>query len=141
MDLNVDVYILCDMDTAGLDVLASAMHGGGTNAKMANAEKVFKLPDVWWMGPYLSLCRRVSGEYPLGFKPKMIQMSDEEAKKNLADVEKYVPPGETGQRRRVEINLLQRDMRKTKTITLTYGKTDGEFLTAIYYLLGHTVRL
>ena len=85
--------------------------------------------------------RRVSGEYPLGFKPKMIQMSDEEAKKNLADVEKYVPPGETGQRRRVEINLLQRDMRKTKTITLTYGKTDGEFLTAIYYLLGHTVRL
>ena len=46
MDLNVEVYILCNVDKNGLDNLALAIHRGGTHVSTANMERVFKLPHI-----------------------------------------------------------------------------------------------
>ena len=74
--------------------MASAVHGDEitTHRQLAKGESLFELLPIWWMIPYPNLCCLVNERYPLRFKPRMIQTSDEEANTVLADVKKVHAP-------------------------------------------------
>ena len=133
---------MCDMDKKGIENLSVAVHGDSvTTGPGVVEEREYEMSHVRWLGPYPSLCYRKNGDYPLGFKPSMIQMSEEDADWMLSQLEAGELTPSTQRlttieaKREAEIRLAHRDRRIIKTSALVAGKTHTQVLNMLNYLL------